>query len=205
MTREGSNNEAGDAGEAWRLAQLGRLAEAVGELGQGVREQLDAFVPEEVHATGGAALDADRLHAVRDDVCALRDTAEQVGMLGSSLAPRDRPLQADLEELAAAAAGALIEGISDLWMVELTVRMLDRTQGFPALAEAIELDPLGCVAGWEDTTVGGLLDSFRGDGAGSTAAVCAQAGVSSDARWSSLGAEELHGVCAALRDAATRP
>jgi hypothetical protein len=88
-------------------------------------------------------------------------------------------------------------------MVELAVGLLDRDQGFPALADAIEIDPLGAVAGWGETTVGELLGAFRGDDAGRSAYVCAAAGVSSEARWSNLGADALARVCAALRAAAT--
>jgi hypothetical protein len=205
MTSGSTSSGADDAHVAWSLVQLARLAEAVGEMGQGVRAQLDGFVPEELHAEGSAALGVDRWHAVLDDVCALRDTAEQVGMIGGSFAPRDRALSADVEEIADAAAGALMEGGSELWTVELAVRLLDRERGFPALADAIEIDPLGCVAGWGETTVGGLLDEFHGDDSGRTAAVCAAAGVSSDARWSSLGWGALVRLCAALRVAAAQP
>ena len=105
----------------------------------------------------------------------------------------------------AAAAGALMEGGSDLWMVEMAVRLLDRPRGFPALADAIEIDPLGCVAGWGETTVGDLLDTFHGDDAGRTAAVCEAAGVNTDARWSSLGIDALRRICEALRAAAAQP
>lgn len=205
MTPESRQNGPDDAHTAWKLAQLARLAEVVGELGQGLREQLDGFGAQELHAQGRAALDADRLHAVLDDVCALRDTAEQVGMIGGSFTPHDRALDADVEEIADAAAGALMEGGSDLWMVEMAVRLLDRPRGFPALADAIEIDPLGCVAGWGDTTVGDLLDTFHGDDARRTADVCEAAGVSSDARWSSLGWDVLLGICGALRVAAAQP
>jgi len=198
-----SSSEAEDARAAWRLVQLARLAGAVEELAQDVRARLDGFVPGEIHAQGVGALDADRLHAVLDDVCALRDAAEQLGMIGGSFAPRDHELNADADAIADAAAGTLMEGGSDLWMVELAVGLLDRTQGFPALADAIEIDPLGAVTGWGETTVGELLGAFRGDDAGRSAYVCAAAGVSSEARWSNLGADTLARVCAALRAAAT--
>lgn len=104
-----------------------------------------------------------------------------------------------------AAAGALMDGGSDLWTVELAVRLLDRPRGFPALPDAIEIDPLGCAAGWGETTVGGLLDSFHGQNARGTADVCAAAGVRSEARWSSLGLDALRRVRAALRIAAAQP
>jgi hypothetical protein len=205
MTPGSTSSGPDDARAAWNLAQLARLAEAVGELGQGVREKLDGFAPDELHEEGGATLDAERWDAVLDDVCALRDTAEQVGMIGGSFTPRGRRLDADVEEIANAAASALMEGGSELWMVELAVRLLDRERGFPALADAIEIDPLGCVAGWGETTVDALLGSFHGGDAGRTAYVCGTAGVSSDARWSSLGFDALRRICKALRAAVVQP
>jgi len=203
MTPGSTSRGGDDALAAWRLVQLARLAEAVGERAQDVRAHLDGFGPDELHAEGGAVLDAERLHAVLDDVCALRDAAEQLGMIGGSFAPRDRALNADVDAVATAAACMLMEGGSDLWMVELAVRLLDRTRGFPALADAIEIDPLGVVAGWGETTVGGLLDAFHGDDAGRTADVCSAAAVNSDARWSNLGPDALRRVCSALRVAVT--
>jgi hypothetical protein len=205
MTPGGTSSGADDAHAAWSLVQLARLAEAVGELGQGVCDRLEGFIPEELHAEGSAKLSADRWHAVLDDVCALRDTAEQLGMIGGSFTPRERELNADVEEIAEAAAGALMEGRSEVWMVELAVRLLDRKHGFPAVADAIEIDPIGAVASWGETTVGGLLGAFHGPDAGRIAAVCAAAGVTPDARWSNLGWDALLGVCAALRLAAVQP
>ncbi|MBS1870539.1 MAG: hypothetical protein JSS99_12845 [Actinobacteria bacterium] len=166
-----------------------------------MREQLEGFAPDELHGEGGAKLEADRWDAVLDDVCALRDTAEQVGMIGGSFTPRGRGLDADVEEIADAAACALREGGSELLMVELAVRLLDRERGFPALADAIEIDPLGCVAGWGETTIAELLDTFHGDDAGRTAYVCTMAGIGPDARWSSLGFDALRRICKALRAA----
>jgi len=205
MTPGSPSSGPDDARAAWNLAQLARLAEAVGELGYGVGEQLAGFVPDELHEEGGATLDADRWEAVLDDVCALRDTAEQLGLIGGSFTPRGRGLDADVEDIADAAAGALMECGSELWMVELAARLLDRERGFPALAYAIEIDPLGCVAGWGETTIAGLLDTFHGDDAGRMAYVCATVGVSPDARWSSLGFDALRRICEALRAAAAQP
>jgi hypothetical protein len=202
MTHRSPSSGSDDARTAWNLAQLARLAEAVGELGQKVREHLGGFAPDELHEQGRATLDVDRWDAVLDDVCALRDTAEQAGMLGGSFAPRDRALDVPVEEIADEAAGALMEGSSELWLVELAARLLVREQGFPALADAIEIDPLGCVAGWGEMTVAGLLDTFRGHDAGRTTYVCTTAGVSAEACWSSLGLDALRRIGTALRAAA---
>lgn len=205
MTHDGADREDADARTAWSLVQIGRLAEAVEELGARIRALLEPFDPDELQDEGGVAFPADRWHVVMDDVCALRDTAEQLGMIGGSFTPRYRKLSVDVDEIGDAATRALTEGASQLWTIELAARLLDYERGFPALADAIEIDPLGCVAGWDDTTVGGLLSAFRGEDAGRAAAVCEAAGVSPEARWASLGWETLVSICAALRRVGTSP
>lgn len=203
MTQGSAGSPAKDTRDAWSLAQVAQLTLAISMLAQSVRDGLEDFSPGELDAQGGVELPADRLHAVLDDVCALQDVAEQAGMLGGSLTPRDGELSVELGALAEAAEGALIEGGADIWMVGLAVRLMDRRQGYPALAEAIEVDPLGIVAGWRDTTVGYLLDSFRGGRAGrSSWWVCQAADVRAEDQWTSLDADALARVCAALREAA---
>jgi len=169
-----------------------------------VCDQLDSFVPAALHAEGGVELDTDRWHAVLNDVSTLRETAEQMDMIAATATPGDHALAVTIDEIAGAAAEALMEGNSDLSTVELAVRLLDRERGFPALAFAIELDPLGSVAGWDETTVGELLNAFRDGNPRRTAAVCAAAGVNEEARWAGLGWGTLLDVCASLRLAANQ-
>lgn len=202
MTHGGTRSEADDVRDGWSLAQLARLAEAVGDLARSVQDRLDDLDPDELRMEGGATLTPERLDGVLDDVCALRDAAEQAGMIGGSIRPRDRELEVDLDGLAEAAARSLIEGAAEIWMVELAIRMLEREQGFPALADAIEMDPLGVVKGWGETTVGLLLDAFREVDPGRTAWICQAAHVRAEDKWTDLDADALARVCAALREAA---
>jgi len=181
--------------------QLAHLARSIEELAGRVGTRLAEFATDELHDAGSATLEPDACAAVLDDVCALRDAAEQAGMIGGDFTPHGRTLTVPLEALCAAAADALAAGSSDPSLIHLTVKLLDRDTGFAALAEGIDADPIGHVGQWGDMTVGGLLGEFRDADRRATAEVCSAAGVNAETLWTNLGVDALARVSWALHRA----
>jgi hypothetical protein len=192
------------ARDGWRLVQLARLARDVEGLARGIRQLLEPFDADELVAAGGARLDAGARGALVDEVCALRDAAEQAGMIGGDLAPEHDALDVPLEAVGEAAVEALTEGSADVALILLASSVVHRDAGFPALAEGIEVDPIGHIGQWGDVTIGALLGAFRGADARVTAWVCASARVSADATWTSLDMDALARVTWALRHVPAR-
>lgn len=185
--------------EGWRLVQLAQLGRDVEVLARNMRELLEDFDGDELVAIGSATLDRDQRDALLNDVCALRDAADQVGMLGGELAPREDALTLSVEAVAEAAAETLSDGSGNIALVQLAARMLHREDGFTALAEGIEADPVAHASQWGDMTIGALLCAFRDADEQATAWVCASAGVSVDALWTALDVDALARLAWALR------
>ncbi|HZV75771.1 MAG TPA: hypothetical protein VFF79_18840 [Conexibacter sp.] len=201
-THEGAGEER-EAQDGWRLVQLAQLVADLQSLGERLSGLLEDFTPDELHAAGTVELDSERRAAMVNEVCALRDAAEQIGWLGGDFAPRDHLLSVSLSAVARAAATMLSGGSANIAIVQLAARLLLREDGFPALAEGIEGDPRA-TAGWGEATMADVLDGFR-DGSGpATAWVCASARVRQDTRWTTLGADDLARLAWALRNAPAR-
>jgi len=201
-TKEGAGEDR-DAQDGWRLVQLAQLVEDLQPLGARLRELLEDFTPEELHASETVELDPERRAALVNEVCGLRDAAEQIGWLGGDFAPRARVLSVSLSVVATAAATMLAEGSANAAIVQLAARLLLRADGFPALAEGIEADPRG-TASWGEATIADVLDCFRDGGDPATAWVCGSARVRQDAHWATLGADGLARLAWALRNASAR-
>jgi hypothetical protein len=200
MTHGGTEEERA-ARDGWRLVQIARLAIDVEALAHGLRELLAAFDPDELQAIDGAVLDPDRRDAVLNDACALRDVAEQVGMIGGDFAPHNDPLSVPLEALGEIAAEVLAEGSANASMIQLAARLVHRKEGFVALAEGLDTDPIGHASQWGDVTIGDVLGAFRDGSDSATSWICEAARVSAHTPWASLESDALILVTGALRNA----
>lgn len=190
--------------DGWRLVQLAQLARDVEALAGRVRELLEGFDAKELVRAGGARLDSGERDALVNDVCALCDAAEQAGMIGGDLAPQDDAVDAPLEAIGEAAVEVLAEGSADVALIQLAASVVQRAEGFPALAEGIEADPVSHAGQWGDVTIDALLGAFRDAEDRVTAWVCASARVSADALWTSLDTDALARVTWAMRDVPAR-
>lgn len=200
-TPEGIDGEEIEPG--WRLVRIVQLVTDLRALGERLHALLEDFTPEELHAAGTAELDPARRAAMVNEVCALRDAAEEIGWLGGDFVPLDHPLHVELAAVADAAADLLASGSGNVAMVQLAARLLLRARGFPALARGLEEDAQAA-ASWGETTIAEVLESFRDGSEDATAWVCASACLDRDKTWATLEAAELARLAWALRNAPAR-
>lgn len=200
----GGTDDASGARDGWRLVQLAQLAGDIEQLARNVRESLADFEPHELHGLDGAVLSPDRRDAALNDICALRDAAEQMGIIGGDFTPHDDALSVPLAAIGEAAAKVMAEGSANVAMIQLAARMLDCDDGYAALAEGIETDPSGHVGQWGEATISEVLGAFHDADEGRTAWICASARISPEALWTSLDAGVLAQIAWALRNAPRR-
>ncbi len=186
-------NLAGRAG--WTLVQLSELVRRAEEL------LLDGVTLLGPHAHAAMAPDATiELGTVelRRVVAALAEggeIAEQLELLAAGL-PGDA-IVAGYEDVRAAAAADLADGILDPRRLMLAARLLDTGCGWNALAGSLTEGDV--VSAWDGLTVETLLGRFRGADAALVAGVAAEAGIEPAARLAACRPEQLAALARGLR------
>lgn len=193
-------NPVSDAEAGWSCARLRAMTRTVSAHSAGLEQRLSVFAPAALRTEDGAAMTASDLDAVVSDILALQDAVDIMAFLVNRLGGREATLIVTAEEIRTVAVRALAEASADLAFVTFAAGMLDAAEGFPALAEAITVDP-GFAARWTETSVLDLLTAFHASDPMHARRACLTALVDPDAPMSSLDLGALQRLAAALRSA----
>jgi hypothetical protein len=199
-SEEQDTKPASDAQAGWNCARLLAIIRTVSAHGAGLEERLSAFDPTALRTEDAAAMTAADLDAVVSEIHALQDAVDIMAFLVDRLRGRKATLVVTAEELRTEATRALAQGSADLASVRFAAGMLDDAEGFPALADAIAVDP-SVASQWTEITVLDLLTVFHASDPMHARRVCLTALVHPDAPMSSLDLEAMRRLADALRSA----
>lgn len=182
---------------AWNLVQLTevlRAAETASDTALRILKGIDTDLPHDECVSRGAEALADLAAALID----FGELADRATALGEQLPDLD--VDADYDEVAAAAAHDLSDGIMDPTRARWAVELLDYRRGWPTLAEALRSSDAH--RGWGDLTVGDLLGAFRDANATRVDEVIATTDLDAAARFADATAPQIALLATSLAQAA---
>lgn len=184
----------------WRLLLLHQCVNELHGLAGGLAEALQALDPEVITGGGKVELSVTGLDRIMENLEILQDQADLAGSIGGSLGAQREAVALDAGDLREQAERALRMGTGHSASVMLSASLLSPRVGFPALANAITVEP-ELVSEWGSLTIRDLLSRFHGGNPALTRRICVASDLHADTEWATLDMPELDRLARQLRGA----